>query len=375
MIPLKLAEDYLVDPQSGLKSIITWFLNLVMQFEADQQAGADRYERNDNRRAHRNGTVKRTLKSRVGELTLDKPQFREFPFRTGVFDKYSRTEKALLNAIVESYLQGVSTRKIKEIVSHLGVDQISAMTVSRIAQELDEQVEQFLKRPLDCEFPYVFVDASYFKVRDCGSYINKALLIVIGVRDDGFREILGAKITDCEDELFWAGFFDELIGRGLKGVRLVISDGHKGIQKAVQRSFIGASWQMCQVHFIRAVLKNIPKKERKEYADKLRVALADKSKMKILIDELEAKGYLKAINTIERFQLDIKNFESFPKAHQKRIRTTNGVERINKELKRRTRVVGAFPNDKSLLRLAGSLLMDINEEWVTGIRYLSMDEE
>jgi putative transposase len=375
MIPLECVEDYLVDPQSGLKAIITWFLNLVMQLEAEQQAGADRYKRSANRKAHRNGMVKRTLKSRVGELTLDKPQFREFPFRTGVFDRYSRTEKALLNVIVESYLQGVSTRKIKEIISHLGVDQISAMTVSRIAQELDEQVEQFLKRPLDREFPYIFVDASYFKVRDCGRYINKALLIVVGVRDDGFREILGAKITDCEDELFWAGFFDELISRGLNGVRLVISDGHKGIQNAVQKSFIGASWQMCQVHFVRAVLKNILKKERREYAEKLREALLDKSKMKMLIKELEAKGYLKSINTIDRFQSDIRNFESFPKAHQKRIRTTNGVERINKELKRRTRVAGAFPNEKSLLRLAGSILMDINEEWVTGTRYLSMEEE
>lgn len=375
MEPLEFAQDYLVDPESGLKAVITWFLNQVMQLEAEQQAGAGHYERSASRKAHRNGRIERTLKSRLGELTLEKPQFREFPFRTGVFDRYSRTEKALLNAIVESYLQGVSTRKIKRIVSHLGVDQISAMTVSRMAQELDEQVEKFLKRPIDCEFPYIFVDATYFKVRDCGSYLNKALLVVVGVRDDGFREILGAKIADCEDELFWSGFFDELINRGLKGVHLVISDGHSGIQKAVQTSFIGASWQMCQVHFVRAVLKNVPKKERKEYADKLREALVDKSKMNELIDEMETKRYSKAENTIDRFQYDIRNYESFPKEHWKRIRTTNGVERINKELKRRTRVVGAFPNDQSLMRLAGSILMDINEEWVTGTRYLSMEKE
>lgn len=375
MAPLEFAQDYLIDPESGLKAIITWFLNLVMQLEAEQQAGAGRYKRSGNRKAHRNGTVERTLKSRFGELILEKPQFREYPFRTGVFDRYSRTEKALLNAIVESYLQGVSTRKIKQIVSQLGVSQISAMTVSRIAQELDDQVEKFLKRPIDREFPYIFVDASYFKVRDCGSYVNKALLVVVGVRDDGFREILGAKITDCEDELFWSGFFDELIGRGLKGVHLVVSDGHRGIQKAMQASFIGASWQMCQVHFVRAVLKNVPKKERKEYADKLRDALVDKSKMEQLMDELEARGYAKAANTIDRFQSDIRNFESFPKEHWKRIRTTNGVERINKELKRRTKVVGAFSNEDSLMRLAGSILMDINEEWVTGLRYLSMEKE
>lgn len=375
MTPLDLAQDYLIDPESGLRAIITWFLNLVMQLEAEQQAGAARYKRSASRKAHRNGTVERTLKTRVGEITLEKPQFREFPFRTGVFDRYSRTEKALLNAIVESYLQGVSTRKIKEVISQLGVEQISAMTVSRIAHELDEQVDKFLKRPLDHKFPYIVVDASYFKVRDAGSYINKALLIVVGIRDDGFREILGAKIADCEDELCWEGLFDDLKERGLKGVMLVTSDGHKGIQKAVQTSFVGASWQMCQVHFVRAVLKSIPKKEQKDYAAKLKDALSDKTKMADLIEDLESNNYSKAAKTIERFQYDIYNFESFPMEHWKRIRTTNGVERINKELKRRTRVIGAFPNEQSLLRLAGSIMMDINEEWVTGPRYLSMEEE
>jgi len=368
----ELLEDYLIDQDDGLKKLLTWFFNLVMQLEAIEQSGAEPYERNEARTAQRNGYKERSLKTRVGELILKKPQFRDRSFKSCVFDKYSRVELALTNAIAESYLQGVSTRRIREVVAHLGVERLSASTVSRIAKELDEKVAEFLRRPIERPIPYIYVDASYFKVREGGKYVTKAFLIVTGIRDDGYREILGARITDSESEGFWSGFFDELIDRGLKDVKLVVSDGHKGIQSAVQSKFLGASWQMCQVHFSRAVMNNIPNRDKEEVAEKLRQGFEDESKMAELAVELRQKRYSKSADTIDRFSQDIWNHRAFPKEHWKKIRTTNGLERINKELKRRCRVVGAFPNEGALLRLGVSILMDINEEWLTGRKYLSM---
>jgi transposase-like protein len=375
MIESELAEYYLVDPDEAMKRIITQFLNQVMQHEAIQQIRAGRYERTDDRMAHRNGIKKRPLNTKYGRITLDKPQFREYPFETQVIARYSRIEKALENAIVESYLQGVSTRRVQEIVSRLGADQISASTVSRIAKELDEVVEEFLERPIETRIRYLFVDASYFKIRCSGQYVNKAFFVATGIREDGYREILGAKMADNEGDIFWSSFFDDLKERGLDGVKLVVSDGHKGIQNAVQTSFLGASWQMCNVHFQRAVLKSIKKKDKAEIANKLKDAMEDEAKMQELANELREKKYFKAAETIERFIFDLWNYKTAQREHWRKIRTTNGQERINKELKRRSRVVGAFPNDSSFLRLAVSILIDINEEWITGNRYLSMEEE
>jgi putative transposase len=373
MIPLELLEDYLIDQDDGLKKLLTWFLNLVMQLEAIQQSDAEPYQRIDSRKAHRNGYKERSLKTRVGEIRLKKPQFREISFETKVFDRYSRVEKALINAVLESYLQGVSTRRIQDIVSRLGIESLSASSVSRISKELDEKVEEFLKRPIEHPIPYLYVDASYFKVRTDSRYVTKAFMIVTGVRDDGYREILGARIADGEDELFWSGLFQDLADRGLSGVKLVVSDGHKGIRKAVDKSFLGASWQMCHVHLIRAVLRNVAKKYHKEIADKIKMALEDETAMQQLIHELEDRGYSKSADTAESFRFSLWNYRAFPREHWRRIRTTNGLERINKELKRRTRVVGAFPSDQSFMRLGVSILIDINEEWMTTRKYLSMD--
>ena len=375
MIPIEFLEDYLIDQEGGLKKLLTWFLNLVMQLEAMDQVDAEPYQRVDSRKAHRNGYKERSLKTRVGELKLKKPQFREISFETKVFDRYSRVEKALINAVIESYLQGVSTRRVHDIVSRLGVEDLSASSVSRISRELDGRVEEFLKRPIEHSIPYLFVDASYFKVRNDSRYITKAFLVVTAVRDDGYREILGARIADGEDELFWTGFFDDLKDRGLSGVKLVVSDGHKGIQNAVEKSFLGASWQMCHVHFIRAVLRNVAKKYHKEIADKIKIALENETEMQQLHLDLESRGYSKSAGTIEHFQFSLWNYRSFPRNHWRRIRTTNGLERINKELKRRTRVVGAFPSDQSFMRLGASILIDINEEWMTTKKYLSMDTD
>ena len=375
MQPLEPVINYLVDPNSGLKQVITDFLNAVMLFEAYLQSGALPYERSPHRKAHRNGTRQRTLKTRVGEIILNKPQFREFPFESSVFERYCRVEQALLMTIAESYIQGVSTRKMEELVKNFGLNRLSSSEVSRLCKILDEKVDEFLKRPIEVKIRYLLVDATYFKVR-CGvRYESKALLIVAGIREDGLREILGASIADSEDSGYWLTLFKSLKDRGLEGVELVISDAHKGIQKAVKSSFVGASWQYCHVHFSRAVLESIPKKDKQKIADRLDDASDDEMKMQALANELRDLGQKPAAETIDNFRFDLWNYKAFPNAHWKRIRTTNIIERINKELKRRSRPVGAFPSDQSLMRLAGCIMININEDWVTGKRYLTMDEE
>ena len=367
--------NYLTDNEKGMQQLITWFLNDVMNEEVSQQAGVPRHARSSSRRAYRNGYRSRSLKTRFGELTLKKPQLRQVPFETKVFERYSRTEKALVNAIIESYLQGVSTRNVETVISHLGVNQISASYVSKVAQELDVKVNEFMERTIDSHIPYLFVDASYFKVRDGVKYVNKALLVVVGVRTDGYREILGARVADAEHELTWEGIFSDLKERGLSNVDLIISDGHTGIQSAAGRMFPGSSWQMCHVHFIRAVLRKVPRKYHKEIAETLKECLSDSARLLDYADQLDARGLCRAADTIHRFHHGLMNYRSAPLEFWKKIRTTNILERVHKELKRRSRKIGAFPNDASLLRLAGSILIDINEEWITGNRYLSVKSE
>lgn len=367
--------NYLTDNEKGMQQLITWFLNDVMNEEVAQQAGVPRYARSSTRRAHRNGYRQRSLKTRFGDLSLQKPQLREIPFETKVFERYSRTEKALVNAIIETYLQGVSTRNVETVISHLGVNQISASYVSKVAQELDKKVHEFMERPIDAYIPFLFVDASYFKVRDGVRYISKALFIVAGVRTDGYREIFTFSVADAEHELTWEGIFSDLKERGLNKVDLIISDGHKGIQTAAETMFPGSSWQMCHVHFIRAVLRKVPRKYHKEIAETLKECLSDPHQLQEFAVQLDERGLSRAADTIHRFNHGLMNYRSFPPEFWKKIRTTNLLERVNKELKRRSRKIGAFPNDASLLRLAGSILIDINEEWITGNRYLSVKSE
>lgn len=326
-------KDYLIDQEDGIRHLITWFLNLVMEEESLFQSFAQRYERTYSRKASRNGYKPRTLLTKYGELELLKPQFREFPFETQVFEKYSRVEKSILAAVSESYLQGVSTRRVEKFMTALGVEGISASSVSRITKELDEKVCEFLSKPIEHEIPYLFVDATYLKVRDGLHYENKALFVVAGVRDDGLREILGVRLADSEDSLFWQDLFEDLKERGLRGVKLIVSDGHNGIQKAVTESFIGSSWQMCHVHLIRQALKKVPKKKQKEVSEKIKEALVDRQKLQDLIRELDNMGYKSAADTLEHFQYDVMNYMQFPKSHWRRIRTTNMMERTNKEIK------------------------------------------
>lgn len=362
--------NYLTDNEKGMQQFIMW--NDVMTEEVAQQARLPRYARSSTGRAHRNWYRPRSLKTRYGDLVLQKPQLREIPFETKVFERYSRTEKALVNAIIESYLQGVSTRKVEAVIAHLGVSQISPAYVSKVARELDDRVKSFLEKPIDSHIPYIFVDASYFKVRDGTRYITKALLVVIRVQEDGYREVHGARVADAEHELTWEGIFSELKDRGLILVDLVISDGHTGIQSAAERMFPGSSWQMCHVHLIRAVLRKVSRKYHKSIVERLKECLNDSSLLLEYAKELEETGFPKAAETIHRFDHGLMNYRAFPPEHWKKIRTTNLLERVHKEIKRRSKKIGAFPKETSLLRLVGSILININEEWITGNRYLSV---
>jgi putative transposase len=307
-----LAEDYLIDRKEGMRKLTASFLNEVMLHEAEDQIQARPYERTGKRKAHRNGTRPRLLKTIHGEIELDKPQIREFPFKTKVFERFSRVEESVRVAVAESYLEGVSTRKVEKVFSKFGLDRISASEVSRIAKKLDKLVKEFLNRPIVGPIPYLFLDASYYKVRTDGRYINKALLVVTAIHKDGHREILSATVADSEDESCWEDCFESLKARGLEGVKLVVSDGHKGIQAAVQKAFLGASWQMCNVHFMRAVLKNISKKDKKEVAYMLKDALEDERKMQEVAVILDGMGYKKSADTIDLFRFDLWNYKSFP---------------------------------------------------------------
>jgi len=338
-----LFDNYLTDNEKGMQQLITWFLNDVMTEEVAQQAGVPRYARSSIRRAHRNGYRPRSLKTRFGELSFRKPQLREIPFETKVFERYSRTEKALVNAIIESYLQGVSMRNVEAVIAHLGVSQVSPAYVSKVARELDDQAKSFLEKPIDSHIPYIFVDASYFKVRDGTRYVSKALLIVVGVREDGYREVLGARVADAEHELTWEGIFSELKDRGLTSVDLVISDGHTGIQSAAETMFPGSSWQMCHVHFIRAVLRKVSRKNHKSIAERLKECLNDSSLLLAYAKELEETGFPRAADTIHRFEHGLMNYRAFPPEHWKKIRTTNLLERVHKEIKRRSKRLGHSP--------------------------------
>ena len=364
---------FLEQNKEGMVSLLEWFLNNVMEMEVEQQAHASLYERCDGRRAYRNGYKPRTLNTVNGPLSLSKPQMRGQSFETEVFDRYSRVEKSLQAAVIESYLQGVSTRNVTEIIEKLGAGGISASAVSAMSKELDGKVDEFLNRPIDSEMAYLVVDATYFKVRDGSKYVSKALFVVAGIGLDGHREILGARMADAETELLWEGYFDDLKARGLQGVKMAISDGHRGIRGAVKRCFLGASWQMCQVHFIRNLMKAVPKKSWGDVVDAIQLALNDPSRLSDTRALLERKGMAKAVDMFDRFQDSLHSYSAFPKCQWRRLRTSNMLERINLELKRRTRKIGAFPNDRSLLRLAVSILMNIDEEWQTGRRYLNME--
>ena len=374
-------QGILLDNPDFLHEIVERVLQELLEAEMTQHIGAAPHEHTNTRMGHRNGHKPRTLRTRVGTLNLLVPQDREGTFSTRLFGRYQRNEKALVLALMEMYVEGVSTRKVKEVTEELCGTSFSKSLVSSLAGSLDSELQAWRMRRLEVEtsYPYLFVDARYEKARVNGRVVSQGVLIVSGVRDDGFREILALEVADTESEATYHGLFRSLKARGLRGVELVVSDDHQGLRVAVERHFQGASWQRCQVHYARNLLGMVGHARRKELAEGLRGVFAAPSREVALrlASELAAKWRGSHPRVAEHLEEQIEECLSclaFPESHRRRIRTTNGLERLNQEIKRRTRVVRIFPNREACLGLVTALAVEQSEEWLTGRRYLDMRE-
>jgi len=352
--------------------------NQVLMAQSTEQLGAEPYERTEERTAYRNGTRDRGMTTRVGALTLKIPRHRNGQFSTELFSRYQRSEQALVLAMMEMVINGVSTRKVELITEELCGKKFSKSTVSSLCQSLDPMVEAFKTRPLEKHYPFVLVDAIYLKVREDGRVQSRGLLVAIGINEDGHREIIGFGVANSESEDSWGGFFASLKERGLKDVRLVTSDDHKGLVKAVRKHFQGSSWQRCQTHFSKNMMDHTPKALQAEMKEDLRglyEAVDYDSARKIrdqIIEKYEIKA-TKATAILDGAFDDITAVLALPLRYRKRLRTTNGVERLNQEIRRRERVIRIFPNEASVIRLMGALLMEQDEKWQTGRKYFEMD--
>ena len=354
-------------------------IQALMEAERDVHVGAERFKRSGMRRTQRNGYKRRTLVTRVGTLELRVPQTRDGRFYPSVLERYQRSEGALIATLAECWVQGVSTRKVAAICRELFGDEVSHETVSQYAQRLDEELGPWRTRPLDGEIPYVFLDARYEKVRLEHRVVDMAVLVAIGVNADGQREVLGVEVAHGESRATWSTFLEGLVERGLKGVRLVVSDAHPGLQDARRAHFSGVPWQRCQRHFLMNALERVPKAKESALQRSLR-RLWDKAEtheearqeLKELAESLEAE-HPELAEWLEVEGEETLSCFHFPPGHRRRLRTTNGNERVNQELKRRSRVVRIFPNRASCLRLATALLKEWHEDWITGRRYLCMD--
>lgn len=380
-VDTQLAQGILLDDPSFLKEIVERVLQELLEAEMTEHVGATPYERTTERTGQRNGYKPRTLRTRVGTLNLLVPQDREGTFSTRLFSRYQRNEKALVLALMEMYVEGVSTRKVKEVTEALCGTSFSKSLVSELAGRLDSELEAWRNRRLEAEaYPYLFVDARYEKVRVDGRVVSQGVLVVSAVRDDGFREILGVEIADTESEATYQDLFRSLKARGLRGVELVVCDDHEGLKAAVSRHFQGASRQRCQVHYSRNLLGMVGYAKRKELAADLRAIFAASDRRSAfelassVAERWRQKGNEKVACHLEEHVEECLACLAFPESHRRRIRTTNGLERLNQEIKRRTRVVRIFPNTEACLRMITALAVEFSEEWVTGRRYLDMRE-
>ncbi len=375
------AQGVLLDDPGFLHEIVERVVQELLEAQMTEHIGAAPYERTAGRTGHRNGYKPRALRSRVGTLNLLVAQDREGTFSTRLFARYQRNEKALCLALMEMYVEGVSTRKVKEVTEALCGTSFSKSLVSSLAGRLDAELEGWRKRRLEAAaYPYVFVDARYEKVRVDGRVVSQGVLVVLGVRDDGLREILAVEVAHTESEATYQELFRSLKGRGLKGVELVVSDDHEGLKAAIARHFQGASHQRCQVHYARNLLGMVGVTKRKELGADLRAIFASPTRetaleaVSLVGEKWRRKGHPKVGEHLEEYAEECLSCLAFPESHRRRIRTTNGLERLNQEIKRRTRVVRIFPNREACLRLVTALAEEQSEEWVTGRRYLDMRE-
>ena len=367
--------------KDGAKRLLEHLLNQAMVAEAGEQLGAAHHERTDSRQGYRNGTKPRTLKTRVGELALSVPQVRGCgPYHPSMFGRWQRSERALLVACAEMYFQGVSTRNVREVLDAMCDGEISSATVSRVAQELDEKLLAFRQRRLDAtDWPYVHIDARYEKVRVDGRVVSQAVLVAVGFTSDGRREVLDWRVGDSESEDTWGDLFRGLKDRGLCGLLLVTSDAHGGIVAAIRRHFQGVAWQRCRVHFKRELFKKVSYKVQKELAADISAVFAPEELAECLRrgEEMASKWesrYPKVASQLRDGLEDCLTVLSFPEHHRRRLRSTNMLENLMKRLKKRSQVVGVFPNRRSCDRLLGAQLLEVDERWsVEPTRYFTME--
>lgn len=363
-----------------LAAIVRLGLQELMEAERDIYVNAEPFERTGVRRTQRNGYKPRQLKTRVGRLELRVPQTRDGRFSPVLLERYQRSEGALIAALAECYVQGVSTRKVRRICEELFGEGVSAEAVSRYARQLDEELERWRERVLEREFPYLILDARYEKVRREGRIVDAAVLVAIGVDAEGYRQVLGTEVVYGETELTWSEFLTGLKERGLRGVELVVSDAHPGLGDARREQLPGVPWQRCQRHFLKNAKEKAPKALEEELNRRLRRVWDESSGYEEAREELEETAvWLESKEQGELAEWLLADGEEtlscfhFPERHRRRIRTTNGLERVNQEIKRRTRVVRIFPNPESCLRLVTALLKEWHEDWISGRRYMRME--
>ncbi|QBS38371.1 IS256 family transposase [Thermaerobacter sp. FW80] len=379
MALLELLRKHQGEPEAdALREGLRWLAQQLMELEVSELVGAQRYERTETRKTYRNGYRSRPWDTRVGTIELRIPKLRQGSYFPSLLEPRRRAERALVAVVQEAYVQGVSTRKVDDLVRALGLDGISKSEVSRLCAELDERMERFRNRPLEGEYPYVWLDAKPIKVRQDHRVVNMAAVIAVGVKRTGEREVLGFDVGAAETYEFWLAFLRSLVARGLKGVRLVISDAHEGLKRAISEVLAGASWQRCRVHFMRNLLARVPKHAQPMVAALVRTIFAqpDLESAREQLEHVAAnldRRFPQAAALLRDAMEDVLAYMAFPTEHWRRIHSTNVLERLNRELARRCDVVGIFPNMAAAIRLLGALLEEQQDEWLVSRRYFSLE--
>ena len=365
------------DHADVLRETLAWFVRELMEAEVTQQIGASLHEKNPERTAQRNGYRERAWQTRAGEIALAIPRLRSGTYFPSFLEPRSRSEKALVAVVQEAYVNGVSTRKVERLVTQLGLAGMSRSAVSRLCAGLDEQVRFFRERPLEGQYPYLWLDAKVERVREPGGVRHKALVVAYGVHETGRREVIGIDVGEAETEAFWREFLRGLRSRGLAGVQLAVSDAHEGLKSAIAK-VLGCPWQRCTVHFLRDMLGHCGRAQQPLVSGAIRQVFAadDAGEAHARLTEVTLaleKTAPKVARLLAEAEEDLLAFMSFPREHWSKLRSTNPLERVNREIGRRSDVVGIYPNDAALLRLAGALLIEQNDEWLVGRRYLSIE--
>jgi putative transposase len=371
----------LLEEQDGdvLREGIRVLSQALMETEVAGLIGAERHERTGDRTAYRNGSRQRIWETRVGTIELDIPKIRPGTYFPSLLQPRRRAEHALLAVVQEAYVHGVSTRKVDDLMRALGLDGISKSEVSRICGELDTAVAAFRSRPLTGEHRYLWVDATYHKVRVDGRVLSQATVVAVGVTTNGDRQVLGLDVGPSEDRAFWTAFLRSLVKRGLRGVRLVVSDAHEGLKQAIATVLTGTTWQRCRVHFMRNLLATVPQSSREAIAAVVRTIFAQPDHASAMahlrkVAEALRPRFPRTAALLEEAAEDILAYRHLPIEHQRQLHSTNPLERLNKEIKRRSNVVGIFPNPAAVIRLVGALLIEQDDEWaVAERRYFSAE--